>query len=75
MEGTPIDREKMLSLSVMGKRNRNTVREYHDKDGVFIKETTHDEIGTVVTEHANSLDQVDVMIHPETVHMESGVQL
>ena len=73
MSETPIDIEKMRSIHVKGVRHKNRVREYRDKNGVFIKETTHDEIGTVVTEHANKLDQVDVNIHPQTQHFKGGV--
>lgn len=59
-EGTPIDREKLLSLGVISKRTRSTVREGRREDGVRIKATT-DELGNTVTEHAKG-DRQDVHI-------------
>lgn len=73
MAETPIDIEKMRSIGVLGHgRTRNKVVEYKRSDGVRVKETT-DENNATVTEHATKDDRVDVMIRPQTVHMESGV--
>jgi hypothetical protein len=71
-QGTPIDLEKMRSLSV-GSRTRNQVREGRRADGVRVKATT-DEHGNTVTEHASKDDRVDVTLRPKTVAMKIGVQ-
>lgn len=70
-QGTPIDLEKLRSLSV-GHRTRSTVREGRRADGVRIKATT-DELGNTVTEHAVKGDRVDVLVRPQTVTMQIGV--
>lgn len=62
--GTPIDLEKLRSLSV-GRRTRDQVREGRRQDGVRFKATT-DEAGTTVTEHAKD-DRVDVTVRPKSV--------
>lgn len=69
-QGTPIDLEKMRSLSV-GQRTRNTVREGRRADGVRFKATT-DELGHTVTEHAVKGDRVDVTLRPQTVKLKIG---
>ena len=59
--GTPIDREKLLSIGYLGRgRSRDRVREYRRDDGVRCKATT-DELGNTVTEHAKG-DRQDVLI-------------
>lgn len=58
--GTPIDREKMRSIGVVGKLTRDTVTEGRRADGVRIKATT-DQLGNTTTEHAKG-DRVDVNI-------------
>jgi hypothetical protein len=52
-EGTPIDREKMLSIGVISKRTRPIVREgrEHNDSGLPYKAVT-DEGGNTVTEHS-----------------------
>jgi hypothetical protein len=57
--GTPIDLEKMRSISV-GRRTRDTVVEGRRPDGARYKATT-DELGNTVTEHAKG-DRQDVHI-------------
>ena len=71
-QGTPIDLEKMRSLSV-GRRTRNVVREGRRADGVRVKATT-DEHNNTVIEHASKDDRVDVTLRPKTVRMKIGVQ-
>lgn len=71
-QGTPIDLEKMRSLSV-GHRTRNQVWEGRRADGVRIKATT-DEHNNTVTEHASKDDRVDVTLRPQTVKLKIGVQ-
>lgn len=67
-EGTPIDREKLLSLSYLSRgQTRSTVVEGRRSDGVRIKATT-DELGNTVTEHAKG-DRQDVLIKAPSVHV------
>jgi len=70
--GTPIDLEKLRSLSV-GHRTRNRVVEGRRADGVRVKATT-DELNNTVTEHASKDDRVDVTIRPETVRLKMGMR-
>lgn len=67
--GTPIDREKLLSLGYIGRRSRPQVREgrHHPESGAAWKSTT-DEAGTV-TEHNVKGDRQDVVARPATVRM------
>jgi hypothetical protein len=59
-EGTPIDREKLLSLSYLSRgRTRNHVREGRDDFGTRFKATT-DELGNTVTQRGE--DRQDVTI-------------
>jgi hypothetical protein len=62
--GTPIDRDKLLSLSVVSRRGGTRVREWRSDDGERHKATT-DELGTV-TQHARG-DRQDVLVTPRTV--------
>jgi hypothetical protein len=62
--GTPIDRNKLLSLSVVSRRGDIRVREWCSDDGERHKATT-DEAGTV-TQHARG-DRQDVLITPQVV--------
>lgn len=70
--GTPIDLEKLRSIGVISKRTGATVVEGRRPDGVRIKATT-DELGNTVTEHAVRGDRVDVLVRPETVHLQAQV--
>jgi hypothetical protein len=64
-EGTPIDRDKLLSVGVLrGGRTRPRVREGRDEAGERYKATT-DELGNTVTERAG--DRQDVTIKAQTV--------
>lgn len=70
MDGhTPIDRGKLLSIGVIGRRSRPVVREgrQHPETGRPWKATT-DEAGTV-TEHNVKGDRVDALVTPSTVRM------
>lgn len=59
--GTPIDREKLLSVGYLSKgRTRDRIREGRDTDGKRYKATT-DQLGNVVTERAG--DRQDVTIN------------
>jgi hypothetical protein len=74
MTGTPIDREKLLSLTVgRGRRQsdrRDTVREWRTGDGERHKAHT-DELGNTVTQHGRILrpsgDRQDVNINASTI--------
>lgn len=70
------DIEKLRSIGHLSKgRTKDHVKEYRDKDdGHLIKETTN-EIGTTVTQHDTPDDRQDVMVRPQTVHMEAEVKL
>jgi hypothetical protein len=72
--GTPIDLDKMRSLSVLGQRSRPQVREgrQHPATGRPWKATTT-EAGTV-TEHATRDDRVDAVARVQTVraHRDPG---
>lgn len=58
--GTPIDREKLLSIGYLGRgRTRDVVRERRDDAGRPVKATT-DELGNTVTQHWH--DRQDVTI-------------
>lgn len=65
--GTPIDLEKMRSLSVLGRRSRPRVDEgrRHPETGVPFKTVT-DEAGSV-TEHATKDDRVDAVARVDTI--------
>lgn len=72
--GTPIDRDKLRTVGVLGKRSGSVVREGRRADGVRVKATT-DELGNTVTEHAKG-DRQDVTIRPATIHAQGkGAQL
>lgn len=71
MGGTPIDLEKLRSLSV-GRRTRDRVREFRRPDGVRCKATT-DELGNTVTQHAKG-DRQDVHIKAPTVTARMAVE-
>lgn len=66
MTGTPIDRDKLLSLGVISRRSGSRVVEDRRSDGVRTKATT-DELGNTTTEHATKDDRVDVLIRPGTL--------
>lgn len=68
--GTPIDLEKLRSLSVIGHRTRPVVTEgrEHPETGRPWKAVTT-EAGTV-TEHNVKGDRVDALVTPETVSLE-----
>jgi hypothetical protein len=68
--GTPIDRAKLLTVSV-GRRTRDHVQEWRSDDGQRHKAVT-DELGATVTQHArpnNTEDRQDVLVRPATVHL------
>ena len=69
--GTPIDREKLLSLSYLGRRTRDHVREWRSEDGELHKAVT-DELDNTVTQHARG-DRQDVLIRPQPVNLQARV--
>lgn len=69
MTGTPIDRDKLLSLGFLARgRTRAHVREGRRADGVRTKATT-DELNTTVTEHADDRQDVHLRPAPVRVHV------
>lgn len=72
--GTPIDREKLLSIGYLSKgRSGPKVKEYRDEtDGHRVKATT-DEAGNDVIQHATKDDRQDVLIRPKTVDLDLKV--
>lgn len=71
MSSTPIDREKLLSLSVGRSRTdrRGTAKEWRSEDGERHKAVT-DELGNTVVQHAqpnNTEDRQDVRIRASHV--------
>lgn len=73
--GTPIDRAKLLTLTVKGTGRRN-VREGSTGSGERYKAVT-DELGNTVTERSSSRtsgvsDRQDVLIRPATVRQKAG---
>lgn len=79
--GTPIDREKLLSIGVIGSRTKDKVVEgrSHDDTGRPFKSTT-DELGNTVTEHSTAgrapgvSDRQDVEVRPSTVRLKIGME-
>ncbi len=64
--GTPIDRERLLSLGVLaGGRSRDKVREW--RGGGELHKATTDELGNTVTQHARG-DRQDVHLRPSTIN-------
>lgn len=67
MEGTPIDRAKLLSVGYLSRgRTKDQVSEGRDSDGHRFKATT-DELGNTVTERHG--DRQDVTARPQTVRV------
>jgi len=62
-------RDKLLTVGVISRRSGDRVREGRRADGVRVKATT-DEAGNTVTEHNVPGDRVDVLIRPDTVHVQ-----
>lgn len=72
MEGTPIDRDKLLSVShLRGGQTKDRVREGHDGEGHRFKATT-DELGNTVTERHG--DRQDVTIGAPLIAAEAAVR-
>ena len=74
--GTPIDRDKLLSIGYMagGRSKSKRVKEYRSKeDGHRIKETI-DEHNNSTIEHATKDDRVDVELRPKVTVLRSEVQ-
>lgn len=70
--GTPIDRDKLLSLGYLGGgRTRDRVTETRDADGKLLKRTT-DALGNTVTQHSH--ERQDVHINLPTVRAYMGVE-
>ena len=65
---TPIDREKLLSLSV-GKRTRDRVEEGRDEKGQRFKATT-DELNNTVTERGLNRQDVHIRVEPIRIKAE-----
>lgn len=71
-DGTPIDRDKLLSIGYLGRRTRDQVREWRTDDGERHKATT-DENNNTVTQHAqpgHTEDRQDVQLRPQAVHVQ-----
>ena len=70
---TPIDREKLLSLTVGRPRGdgdrRETTREWRSEDGERHMAVT-DELNTTITQHARG-DRQDVLIRPDPVALQA----
>lgn len=71
-----LDLEKLRSIGHLSKgRSGAKVKEYKDpEDGHRIKATTYEQ-GTTVTEHNTPDDRQDVMIRPQTIHVETEAKL
>ena len=69
--GTPIDRDKLLTIAVGGKRTRDRVREGRDGQGKRFKATT-DELGHTVTQRAG--DRQDVTINAQTIRVKTRTE-
>jgi hypothetical protein len=74
-EGTPIDRDKLLTVGVLpGGRSRSKVREGRDETGRFKAIT--DELGNTVTERAGDRQDVTIraphVVASTTVREERG---
>lgn len=67
-DGNTFDREKLLSVGVMGRKSSPTVIEGRDAKGYRAK-ATKDEHGNVTVEHNNPQDQVDVHIRAPQVRI------
>lgn len=65
---TPIDREKLLSLSY-GRRTRDRVREGRDQSGQRFKAVT-DELNNTVTERGDNRQDVQIRVDPIRVNIE-----
>lgn len=71
-QGTPIDRDKLLSLGYLGGgRTRDKVTETRDAGGKLVKATT-DPLGNTVTQHSH--DRQDVQINLPSVRAYMGVE-
>jgi hypothetical protein len=69
-EGTPIDREKLLSLGYLSRgRTRNQVREGRDAATGDRYKATTDELGNTVTQRGN--DRQDVTIRAPRVALKT----
>jgi len=71
VSGTPIDREKLLSIGHLRRgRTRAKVREgrEHHETGKPFKATT-DELGNTTTEHATKDDRVDIRVRVKPIHL------
>jgi hypothetical protein len=63
-------RDKLKSVGILkGGQTKARVIDSRDENGDRTKAVT-DELGNTITEHNNSLDQVDVMIRPKTVDLD-----
>jgi hypothetical protein len=70
--GTPIDRDKLLSIGYLGRgRTRDRVTTTRDVNGKPVKATT-DALGSTVTQHWH--DQQDVQINLPAVRAYTGVE-
>jgi hypothetical protein len=76
--GTPIDREKLLSINVQSGgrtwRTKDQVRDFRRDDGVRCKATT-DQLGNTVTLHnTGDTERQDVNIQAPTIHVTAGMR-
>ena len=74
--GTPIDLDKMRSLTVLGQRSGPKVSEGRDPiTGARTKSTT-DELGATVTEHSSRgsgvSERQDVTVRPSSISLKVG---
>jgi len=70
-EGTPIDRDRLRTVGVIGRRSGSRVREGRDRAGDRFKATT-DEQGNTVTERAG--DRQDVTINAPHLRVRAAVK-
>jgi hypothetical protein len=74
--GTPIDLDKMRSLTVLGMRSRPRVSETRNAVTGERSKSTTDELGTTVTEHSargsGVSDRQDVTVRPASINLKVG---
>lgn len=74
--GTPIDLDKLRSLSVLGQRSGPRVSETRDVNTGARSKATTDELGTTVTEHSTRGSGVsqrqDVTVRPAGINVKIG---
>jgi hypothetical protein len=67
---TPIDRDKLLSIGILGQRTRDRVDQVRDESGRPVGKAVTDQLGNTVTTFD---ERQDVTIRPEAVAVRVGV--